>query len=1037
MPNRARIDFRENSLIETGGFDSVAGANSGSLTVDEDDPGVGIYAMDVASLTDAYGTTSITASSEVYCYAYIILDAAPGGDATVLQFLNNGTVVGELDINASRELELKNDGTQKGSASSALTVGTLYRIGLRQKAGSGADGELQGYLAEKHKNLASFASVSSEAFTTDCDEIRAGAVDGSAFNGRIALIAADTRAFPASYLASHDFLVNNLGFMRAPGTPYQIADSVPAHDRAAIGEARHDTFQTQSFFAQAATGGGAGQSRLVSQDKFLTGIADTRFDGYIFPPRKKQDGTDGGTAYWYFNRGSSLYGVTASTFDLIGTATTYSHGGLPAHKPAVDGQNNVYWATTSEGLRFWDGSSFSSILPTTKIDRAKHVAQYGRHIWLFGEVDIPNIGYDSQDGFSFATSGTSRTNTQSDPNESQYALTLAIATIESGSSSDAASLDLASALTGVWTEGTSITEDDGASTYIKMLVYYIWGGGGDASTITFTHDNSADDVTIQFVNLEGVDPDGTFDFTTDTDAGTGTGLTLTPSAGADFQVSGIMSSASSDSITVPSSWTSISELDSPAAHTAEVAYENASDTTVNWSGMTSGAIKAAWNLNLSEPASAGQTQYTILATDNQGTTWTAAPSNFGPDLFGNIRASVATAQVLWLATDRGLFRMVGQVNQTQGGAQIADVGVTKHDEWEVPKDDNAGNWIASFQGLLYYPVGSTIRRYAPNSSDPNDDRAFWPPSDWSTVVDKVQAVVSNEAGLWFGAAGYLWNFNGRGFHQMASEPATGAFDYLYWHQGNLYIKADPYDYYEYGYPTVRPDILIDQSVLTASDFDTGYFITSSIDFEKVADPKIIRMLETQQSFTSDTNTGSVSWHYRNGCGTDADPGVGSGGDTGSTWTSWGTHQYSDGGYKRHTLSTPLQCYRVFNRATLTPGSGGIPVIHYFTIWGRSIMPSVHAIVNQAQINVGQRDRENNEIIASYGEAKKWLRVVKALRERNQPSETLYHTVTINDGTDGGDEYLATFSQLQESITEDNINQRVTINMTMEFSEIPD
>lgn len=1036
--NLANIDFRENSLTGTGGFDSLGGTNSGSITVTETDPGVGIYAADWASITEAYGIRTLPAAEdEVFAWIYFILDATPGSGIRLFTIQNGGTQVGVVDLATDRKLYLSNNGGGTiGSASSALTVGTLYRIGLRQKKGTGSDGELEAYLAEGHAALSSFAASTTETFTTQATAIWAGTTGANALDGRIGMLRADSRAFPASYLEVHDFLVDNLGFMRLPGGAYQVADIAPPHDRAAIGEARHDTFATPSFFAQANTGGGAGQSRMMASDKFLTGIADTRFDGYIFPPRAKKDesGT-AGAAGWYFNRGTTLYGVTASNFETIGTSTTNAHGGFPKHAPVVDGQNNAWWATTSDTLRFWDGSTFSDKTPTLAT-RVNHVAAYGRHIWAICERDVPTKGLQSEKT-SGASAGTSQTWTSTEPTEAVDTLSVVAVYVDADSASDAASLDIDAASSVNWNLLGTIAIDDGASTYLQCNIYYQWGGGPNAATITTTKDDYFDDWIVHWFHLEGLTYNQSLTLESDTDAGTGTTLTHTVAAGADFQVAGVMSSTAGDTIGEPTGWTSTGDLNA-TTFTATHAYENQSDTSIDWDSMTSAAYKLAWNISMQEDTAAGTTQVTILATANEGNTWAEAPANFGPDFFGTIRASLPFAQALWITTDRGLFRMVGQVNETLGGEEIADVGLTQEDEWELPPDDNAGKWLTSYQGLLYFPVGATIRRFAPNSSDLRDDRVFWPPPEWSTIADQVQAVVGNEAGIWFGSGGYLWCFNGRGFHQMAAEPSANDYDYMFWHQGKLYINTDPADYYLYHYPSVRPDILIDQGDLAAADFTTGYFITSSIDFEKVADPKIIRTFESQVSFTGgDANSGSVDLHYREGCGTSADPGVGSGGDTGSSWTSIGDHDNADGGYKRHNLATPLQCVRIYERLTLNTGSSGIPVVHFFTIQARTKMPSIKGIVDQAQVNVGMRDRDNNELVSSYDEAKKWLRVVKALRSRIALSETLYHTVTINDGTDGGDEYLTTFAQLQESITEDHPNQnRTTIQMTMNFEEIP-
>ena len=58
----------------------------------------------------------------------------------------SGTRAGNIQLTSGGQLRLRNDATTIGSKSALLTVGTLYRVGLRQSAGGGS-GVLEGYLA--------------------------------------------------------------------------------------------------------------------------------------------------------------------------------------------------------------------------------------------------------------------------------------------------------------------------------------------------------------------------------------------------------------------------------------------------------------------------------------------------------------------------------------------------------------------------------------------------------------------------------------------------------------------------------------------------------------------------------------------------------------------------------------------------------------------------------------------------------------------------------------------------------------------------
>lgn len=1026
----SRIDFRAGTLTGTGGFGSLAGANSGSITVDSDDPGVGVYAANWPALSDAYGVETLADSGTVYAWVYLILDAAPAADHTLLQILANGAPIGEIVVTSSRTLLLKNNGTTIGSASSALTLGQLYRVGLRQQAGSGANGELEGYLAVNHKNLVSFASSTTQSFTASADELRLGAVAGSTFDGRIGLAMLRSDRFAGSWLDVHDVVVGPLGFMRQQGSMIAYADMQPAHDRAAIGERQHESYQNMSFTALANFGGGVGQSRMRSADRALTGIYDGRFDGYAFPPRKLQVAADGGSDSYYFDTGSNLYGIVGSTIQLIGSATTYSIPAdlqNPRHQPVIDGQNNVYWVSSSNKIAKWTGSG-SPVDVTPLGWDSHHVAQYERFIWAFSDATVPALARAQGNWSMTTTTATTREAALGTvPLENPY--TLVFATVFIGG--DGSNLGYIVNSTG-WTSLGSKT----VGTALKAEVFYKWGGGSASQSFSISVHQSTQDTAIRLDEFRGADPDTELTITFAEDAGTSTTLAVNGTAG-DWHYAGIRQETNT-TIAVEAGWTTISNV-AGGGGDHHMDWRSSGDDTIQWSGLSGSSNKVGFHIAAGRAPKSGQKVFVILASDDAGQTWNAAPQNFAMDLFGDIRASVPVAERLWMVTDRGLFAMTGTGDETGKREKLIVVtAITQHDKWERPLTDNAGKWIASFQGQIYYPVGSTIRRYTPNSDDPNQERAFWPTAEWATSADKIQALVSNEGGLWWGSAGYLWNFNGRGFHQVAAEATAGDLDTMYWHRGNLYVKGAPAKYYKYGYPTIRPDILIDQGVLAATDFDTGYIITPSIDFEKVVEPKVVRKMYSQVSFTTqDANSGQITWHYRGGCGTDADPGVGSGGDLTATWNSWGTHAFADGGFHELLLTNPLQCYRLYVRATLTPGTSGIPVLHFFSIWGHAKLRAQKRMVVPAIMHTGQYDKENNVIFDDDSQVHAMVRQINTMREDVDVADSLTWTLFRKDGSDGGREYVVMFTQMEDAEQEyGEDKRRLTYLATMGFEELP-
>jgi hypothetical protein len=111
---------------------------------------------------------------------YLRVDALPGSTSRIVQISNSGTTVGELYLTSAGKLRLRNVGTTIGADSAALSVGTLYRVGLRQKQGTGADAVLEAYLATGDAPFsAPFANSSSLNFTTPATRLNIGATTSS------------------------------------------------------------------------------------------------------------------------------------------------------------------------------------------------------------------------------------------------------------------------------------------------------------------------------------------------------------------------------------------------------------------------------------------------------------------------------------------------------------------------------------------------------------------------------------------------------------------------------------------------------------------------------------------------------------------------------------------------------------------------------------------------------------------------------------------------------------------------------------------
>lgn len=1097
MPDLGRVDFRAGTLTGAGGFDSTTGAPAITTT----DPPVGVYAADFDGSTE-YGSLSITASPDVYTYIYVKIDSAPAGNTTLLRIRSGGVDVGGIILTPSLTLVLRNAGASITPVSDALTTGALYRIGLVQRAGTGADGVLEGWFGEAHQAMTKFAESTSESFTADADEIRAGAVTGD-FDGRIGYLAADSRLMPGSWLAIHDAVLGPIGLMRLPETAQSVADLAPAYDRAAIGEARHETFQPMSFITQANFGGGAGQYRLIAQDKYLAGIGDGRFPGLYFPPRSTQNESAGGTTSYLFERGGSLYGFASSTIDVIGSASSVSYSSrVPLQQPVHDGAGFAYWADASGSGTVPRVQRFAGVSAGAPEDITptgydpQHVALYGTGLWCLATREVPaGATFVQEKAASSDSLGSNRVDLTLDeaptPGNWIVVVVVGVAAADDNPVGVVADTETTGADTSVHTTTvtdtttifdtsnqprTLVPHEPGWEAVPGATVSHDGANGGLHAWVYlrevtrphethFSFDASGDMAWYAAaIELEGMDLDRRLVDETSTSSGTGTlatsGSTGTLAQSDEFAIGFLADTNSASDIATPSGWTQVGSGYADATNLREmrVFRQNLSATTALTlsDAIASGDFIGGIVTLKGNALSAAFEQFVALYSSDYGESWTPAPSTpaIAAGEFGTIRASVAFGSLLYFTCERGLFSLRADVAETVDGERIVTTAILKHDDWDVtnyaqtvnPRGggdpapivfNNQGKWIGTFEGLLYYPVGATVRRFTPGS---DQGAVFWPGEDWATVVDDVQALISNEAGIWFSSAGYLWLFSGRGFFPMAAEPEDDAFDYLYSFNGRIYYKDDPAGFVHVPYPTIRPDISMDLGDIDQSDFTTGYLITSSIDFEKAADPKVIRLFESQVSFTDQASTsGTVTFHYRSGCDTDDDPGLAGGGDLSGDWTLIGEHAFADGGYKRFSFSPPLQCYRIYIRATLAPGTTGIPRLHYFTTWGASILPSVDAIVGQFKLAAGQVDKENSIIYDDPAQAQAALRALRGMRKRNEPSATipLYHTVYLHDGSDGGREVTALFTKLEYGETyrgEDGLGYEVVV--VCGFEELP-
>ena len=186
------ITFEAGSLTGTSGF----GSTTGTVTLETGSPLKGADSMTVATGT-SFGTQSYTATDEIFISLYVRLAAIPAGQVRVVRITDAGTSVGALTLETTGKLTLRSGTTSIAATPTALVVGTLYRIGIHQKKGTGSNAVLEGFIATGDAAFTTpFATSSTQTFTTQADSVQIGATTGTAGSMTIDDIRLDTGSMP-------------------------------------------------------------------------------------------------------------------------------------------------------------------------------------------------------------------------------------------------------------------------------------------------------------------------------------------------------------------------------------------------------------------------------------------------------------------------------------------------------------------------------------------------------------------------------------------------------------------------------------------------------------------------------------------------------------------------------------------------------------------------------------------------------------------------------------------------------------------------
>ena len=105
--------------------------------------------------------------------------------------------VGNITLTSAGRLRLRNASTNVGVESTALQVGSTYRIGLHQTRGTGGDAVLEAFVAPDGAAFgAPFARMTNGTWTTSADRTRFGATNGTAVDLTIDDVLVSSGAMP-------------------------------------------------------------------------------------------------------------------------------------------------------------------------------------------------------------------------------------------------------------------------------------------------------------------------------------------------------------------------------------------------------------------------------------------------------------------------------------------------------------------------------------------------------------------------------------------------------------------------------------------------------------------------------------------------------------------------------------------------------------------------------------------------------------------------------------------------------------------------
>jgi hypothetical protein len=332
------ITFENCTLTPSSTCSDVA---SGTIALETATPIKGAASVRINS-TNGQVREDFADTGELFVSFYLKVITQKTSSARIALVTNrNGTSTvsaGNIILTSSGTLQLKNNGTTLGGNSSVLTPGTVYRVGLHQRTGTGGAGLLEAYLATGDNPFTTPFATNTGDVATQALRFTLGATNSSAVDITADDISLDTASFIGSGTSSPTNTPTSTPIPTNTPTSTPIPTNTPTADPAATATPT-DTpapatatptsapAPTNTPTATATSGGGSTYTFGAAADAYVDQVSP-------------------GTSYGKTSQILAVGASSTNTKEKQGFLR-FSVGGIPAGATIASAQLKIYVTTDS------------------------------------------------------------------------------------------------------------------------------------------------------------------------------------------------------------------------------------------------------------------------------------------------------------------------------------------------------------------------------------------------------------------------------------------------------------------------------------------------------------------------------------------------------------------------------------------------------------------------------------------------------------------------------------------------------------------